>query len=169
MPELASHPDVLEVSVVGREHPTWGERPMAYVILHKESALHWAGKHAEFSSALKAHARGRLPGFATPEWVVVVEELPVRPFIAHVFVVVLKPVITPENIHRKNHEDGLAQASCFRKIINIYLCCIQSRVACTILIIMGVPRRAPWVAIASAAIHVERWSAGQIIRTTCRI
>jgi len=74
--ELASHPDVLEVSVVGREHPTWGERPMAYVILHKESALHWAGKHAEFSSALKAHVRGRLPGFATPEWVVVVEELP---------------------------------------------------------------------------------------------
>ncbi|KAI0257390.1 acetyl-CoA synthetase-like protein [Lactifluus subvellereus] len=74
--ELANHPDVLEVSVVGREHPTWGERPMAYVILHAESAKRWAGKHAQFSSALKAHARERLPGFATPEWVVVVEELP---------------------------------------------------------------------------------------------
>ncbi|KAI0001859.1 acetyl-CoA synthetase-like protein [Russula vinacea] len=74
--ELADHPDVLEVSVVGREHPTWGERPMAYVILHAESARRWAGKHAEFSSALKAYARERLPGFATPEWVVVVEDLP---------------------------------------------------------------------------------------------
>ncbi|KAF8506944.1 acetyl-CoA synthetase-like protein [Russula emetica] len=74
--ELASHPDVLEVSVVGREHPTWGERPMAYVILHTESARRWAGKHAEFSSVLKAHARQRLSGFATPEWVVIVEELP---------------------------------------------------------------------------------------------
>jgi hypothetical protein len=54
---------------------------MAYVILYAESARRWAGKHAEFSSALRAYARGRLPGFATPEWVVVVEELPVRPFI----------------------------------------------------------------------------------------
>jgi acyl-CoA synthetase (AMP-forming)/AMP-acid ligase II len=75
--ELASHPDVLEVSVVGREHPQWGERPMAYVILHTESARRWAGKHAEFSSALKAHVRNRLPGFATPQWVAIVEELPV--------------------------------------------------------------------------------------------
>ena len=82
--ELASHPDVLEVSVVGREHSTWGERPMAYVILHAESAKRWAGKHAQFSSALKAHARERLPGFATPEWVVVVEELPVRPALTHI-------------------------------------------------------------------------------------
>ena len=50
---------------------------MAFVILRTESALRWAGKHAEFSSVLKAHARERLPGFATPEWVVIVEELPV--------------------------------------------------------------------------------------------
>jgi non-ribosomal peptide synthetase component E (peptide arylation enzyme) len=78
--ELACHPDVLEVSVVGREHPKWGERAMAFVILRTESARRWDGKHAEFSSALKAHARERLPGFATPEWVVIVEELPVCPF-----------------------------------------------------------------------------------------
>jgi acyl-coenzyme A synthetase/AMP-(fatty) acid ligase len=77
--ELVSHPDVLEVSVVGREHPIWGEHPMVYVILHTESAERWAGKHPEFSSALKAYARERLPGFAAPGWVVVVEELPVRP------------------------------------------------------------------------------------------
>ncbi|KAI0307967.1 hypothetical protein B0F90DRAFT_1813320 [Multifurca ochricompacta] len=74
--ELASHPDVLEVSVVGREHPKWGERPMAFVILHAGSAERWAGNHKGFSSALKAHARKRLPGFATPEWIAIVEELP---------------------------------------------------------------------------------------------
>ncbi|KAI9512904.1 acetyl-CoA synthetase-like protein [Russula earlei] len=74
--ELASHPDVLEVSVVGREHPKWGERPMAYVILRAESVRRWDGQHAEFSSALKAHARERLPAFATPEWVVVIDQLP---------------------------------------------------------------------------------------------
>lgn len=74
--ELASHPDVLEVSVVAREHLKWGERPMAFVILHAEPAMRWAGKHVEFSFELKAHARERLPGFAVPEWVAVVEDLP---------------------------------------------------------------------------------------------
>lgn len=75
--ELASHPDVLEVSVVGREHPKWGERPMAFVLLHAEPAKQWSGKHHHFAEELKKHARERLPGFATPEWVVVVDELPV--------------------------------------------------------------------------------------------
>ncbi|ETW86902.1 hypothetical protein HETIRDRAFT_377557 [Heterobasidion irregulare TC 32-1] len=74
--ELSSHPDVLEVSVVGREHPRWGERPMAFVILHAAAAARWAGKHGHFADALKTHARARLPGFATPEWVEVVAELP---------------------------------------------------------------------------------------------
>ena len=67
---------------------------MAYVILHAEPARRWAGKHAEFSSALRAYARGRLPGFATPEWIVIVEELPVRPSVhACPCVSVLKLVI----------------------------------------------------------------------------
>jgi acyl-CoA synthetase (AMP-forming)/AMP-acid ligase II len=72
------------VSVVGREHPIWGERPVAYVTLHTKSSERWAGKHTEFSSALKAYARKRLPGFAAPEWVVVVEELPVRPALTYI-------------------------------------------------------------------------------------
>ena len=75
--ELAAHPDVLEVSVVARAHPRWGERPMAFVILHPQRATQWAGRHAAFADALKKHARARLPGFACPEWVQVVEELPV--------------------------------------------------------------------------------------------
>ncbi|KAH9175520.1 acetyl-CoA synthetase-like protein [Lactarius sanguifluus] len=74
--ELAGHPDVLEVSVVAREHPKWGERPMAFVIMHAESAKRWADKHVEFSIELKAYARERLPSFAVPEWVAIVKELP---------------------------------------------------------------------------------------------
>ncbi|OJT03517.1 hypothetical protein TRAPUB_5796 [Trametes pubescens] len=74
--ELASHPDVLEVSVVARAHAKWGERPMAFVILHPQKAAKWKGRHAEFEQDLKKHARSRLPGFACPEWVSVVDELP---------------------------------------------------------------------------------------------
>ncbi|KIK06843.1 hypothetical protein K443DRAFT_129433 [Laccaria amethystina LaAM-08-1] len=74
--ELASHPHVLEVSVVAREHPKWGERPMAFVILHPQHASNWRGRHHEFECDLKQHAKLRLPGFACPEWVEVVPELP---------------------------------------------------------------------------------------------
>ncbi|KAF7306746.1 putative acyl-activating enzyme 1, peroxisomal [Mycena indigotica] len=73
--ELASHPDVLEVSVVARPHAKWGERPHAFVIL-KPHASKWKGKHDAFVSDLKEHAKHRLPGFARPEWITVVEELP---------------------------------------------------------------------------------------------
>lgn len=75
--ELASHPDVLEVSVVARPHPKWGERPMAFVILRTQTIAKWKGKHKEFEVELRKHARQRLPGFACPEWVSVVDELPV--------------------------------------------------------------------------------------------
>lgn len=74
--ELASHPHVLEVSVVARPHPKWGERPMAFVILNPRYADKWVGRHHEFSKDLKDYARARLPGFACPEWIEVVPELP---------------------------------------------------------------------------------------------
>ncbi|EMD38100.1 hypothetical protein CERSUDRAFT_93621 [Gelatoporia subvermispora B] len=74
--ELSSHPDILEVSVVARPHPKWGERPMAFVILHPQKLDKWTGKYDEFENDLKKHARVRLPGFACPEWVKVVDELP---------------------------------------------------------------------------------------------
>lgn len=86
---------------MGREHPEWGERPMAYVILHSESARRWAGKHAEFSSALKAHVRDRLPGFATPQWVAIVEELPVCSLLTHVLV----GCIETGSFHRKRRRE----------------------------------------------------------------
>lgn len=50
---------------------------MAFVILRPQSVHTWAGRTAEFADTLKKHARARLPGFACPEWVEVVEELPV--------------------------------------------------------------------------------------------
>jgi len=74
--ELVTHPDVLEVAVVARGHPKWGERPMAFVTLHPSKAPKWENRHREFELDLKAHARRKLPGFATPEWVLVVSDLP---------------------------------------------------------------------------------------------
>jgi acyl-coenzyme A synthetase/AMP-(fatty) acid ligase len=67
---------VLEVSVVARAHPRWGERAMAFVILLPSAKEKWGGRAAEFETQLKAHARKRLPGFACPEWVKLVDELP---------------------------------------------------------------------------------------------
>ncbi|KIP08879.1 hypothetical protein PHLGIDRAFT_103706 [Phlebiopsis gigantea 11061_1 CR5-6] len=74
--ELAAHPDVLEVSVVARPHPKWGERAMAFVILKTHSVAKWQGRHDEFEGELKRFSKGRMPGFACPEWVRVVDELP---------------------------------------------------------------------------------------------
>ncbi|KAJ6574914.1 hypothetical protein B0H19DRAFT_1126352 [Mycena capillaripes] len=74
--ELSSHPDVLEASVVARNHKKWGERPHAFIILKSHSTSKWKGRHDAFGEELKAYAKGRLPGFACPEWVEVVEALP---------------------------------------------------------------------------------------------
>jgi acyl-coenzyme A synthetase/AMP-(fatty) acid ligase len=130
--ELASHPDVLEVSVVAREHLKWGERPMAFVILHAEPAMRWAGKHVEFSFELKAHARERLPGFAVPEWVAVVEDLPVR-HVARTRVVLLET-----RSHTRKHPPGRSRRrSCENELLprscnwwhrsNIFFISIPSR------------------------------------------
>ncbi|KDR85144.1 hypothetical protein GALMADRAFT_233793 [Galerina marginata CBS 339.88] len=74
--ELSSHRHVLEVSVVARQHIKWGERPMAFVVLHPQHEAKWRGRHHLFEKDLKEHAKARLPGFACPEWVEVVPELP---------------------------------------------------------------------------------------------
>jgi len=50
---------------------------MAFVVLHPQHTERWRGRHGEFGADLKLHAKGRLPGFACPEWVEVVPELPV--------------------------------------------------------------------------------------------
>ena len=59
---------------MGRVHPKWGERAMAFVILRPHSSF--KSRHAEFEKELKAFAAKVLPGFSRPEWVLVVDELP---------------------------------------------------------------------------------------------
>lgn len=51
---------------------------MAFVILTSPAEKDYAGRHKEFETELKKFARTKLPGFAAPEWVRVVDELPVR-------------------------------------------------------------------------------------------
>lgn len=70
-----THPDVLEVAVVAREHPKWGERAHAFVVLHSSAANKNSSSNG-FEESLKSHAKERLPGFARPEWVEVVDDLP---------------------------------------------------------------------------------------------
>ncbi|CAG7847718.1 Acetate/butyrate--CoA ligase AAE7, peroxisomal; AltName: Full=AMP-binding protein 7; Short=AtAMPBP7; AltName: Full=Acetyl-CoA synthetase; AltName: Full=Acyl-activating enzyme 7; AltName: Full=Butyryl-CoA synthetase; AltName: Full=Protein ACETATE NON-UTILIZING 1 [Serendipita indica DSM 11827] len=74
--ELSLHPDVLEVSVVARKHEKWGERAMAFVILHQEAVQKWKGREDEFQKDLINFVKGKLPGFAQPAWVECVSELP---------------------------------------------------------------------------------------------
>jgi acyl-coenzyme A synthetase/AMP-(fatty) acid ligase len=49
---------------------------MAFVILHTSAVAKWQGRHDLFEKELRTYARTRLPGFACPEWVRVVDELP---------------------------------------------------------------------------------------------
>jgi acyl-CoA synthetase (AMP-forming)/AMP-acid ligase II len=72
--ELAKHPHVLEVAVVGRPHHKWGERAHAFVVLQPHCPLKERLHH--FEDELKKFAARVLPGFARPEWVSVVAELP---------------------------------------------------------------------------------------------
>jgi hypothetical protein len=50
---------------------------MAFVILRQEHASKWKGNSDGFAEELIRHARARLPGFACPEWVQILDELPV--------------------------------------------------------------------------------------------
>lgn len=49
---------------------------MAFVILNPRGERKWKGKEDVFEKELKAFSRSRLPGFASPEWVTIVDELP---------------------------------------------------------------------------------------------
>jgi acyl-coenzyme A synthetase/AMP-(fatty) acid ligase len=49
---------------------------MAFVCLKEDSTFRPKDCHAEFEKELKKYAAQVLPGFARPEWVEVVDELP---------------------------------------------------------------------------------------------
>lgn len=70
---LAAHPDVHEVACIARPHEKYGERPHAYIVL--KDGKRWHGRHADFETEIKSFSRGKMPGFAIPEWVEVVTEL----------------------------------------------------------------------------------------------
>ncbi|CAK9781994.1 acetyl-CoA synthetase-like protein [Cutaneotrichosporon oleaginosum] len=73
---IYQHPDVLECAVVARPHEKFGERAHAFIILRPHAEPKWAGKEDEFHVELKTFVKPLLPGFARPEWVEVVPELP---------------------------------------------------------------------------------------------
>ncbi|TPX31421.1 hypothetical protein SmJEL517_g05250 [Synchytrium microbalum] len=65
---VASHPAVLEVSVVATPDDSWGERPLAYVVLkHGMTAT---------SDEIVAYTKDRLAGFKRPKGVKFLTELP---------------------------------------------------------------------------------------------
>jgi len=65
---LASHPDVLEASVIATSDPRWGEVGRAYVILR--------GGAGACPETLDAYCRGRLAAYKAPKTYAFVEDLP---------------------------------------------------------------------------------------------
>ncbi|MCD1146361.1 AMP-binding protein [Kocuria sp. LUK] len=65
---LASHPDVLDVAVVGVPDEKWGERPVAWVVR--------TGGSSATAEELRAHAAERLARFKVPDSIRFPEQLP---------------------------------------------------------------------------------------------
>lgn len=63
---LAEHPAIVDVAVVGRPDPDWGERVVAVVVSSSPPSL----------AELRAFAKERLPAYAAPADLVVVTEIP---------------------------------------------------------------------------------------------
>jgi fatty-acyl-CoA synthase len=66
--QLAAHPDVFEVAVIGIPDPRWEERPLALVVAHPGASIE--------PGALREFLRERVARFWVPEYWVLVSELP---------------------------------------------------------------------------------------------
>ncbi|GAB2761918.1 AMP-binding protein [Sinomonas soli] len=65
---IVSHPEVLDVAVIGMPDPRWGERPVAFVVRAAASQL--------TADALSGHVRGLLAGFKVPREIHFTDQLP---------------------------------------------------------------------------------------------
>ncbi|OYD70574.1 class I adenylate-forming enzyme family protein [Rhodococcus sp. OK302] len=65
---LLEHPAVVDVAVVARPHPKWGETPVAFVVC--------AANAVPAEGELARHCRERLAGFKCPSSIEHIEELP---------------------------------------------------------------------------------------------
>ncbi|MGE2732048.1 fatty-acid--CoA ligase FadD5 [Mycolicibacterium vaccae] len=74
---LAAHPDIVEVSVVGRAHPKWGEVPVAVVVLR--SSLNSASGDTLRLEDLDEFLTERLARYKHPKALEVVDTLPRNP------------------------------------------------------------------------------------------
>ncbi len=69
---LLLHPDVSEVSVVGRAHPEWGEEVVAFVVLR----AHAQAQPSQTLHALDGHCLEHMARFKRPKQYRVVDQLP---------------------------------------------------------------------------------------------
>jgi fatty-acyl-CoA synthase len=68
---LTTHPDILDVAVIGVPDPTWGEVGRAFVVVRPGATVSLAG--------LRDYCAGRIARYKAPRSLVVVDDLPRNP------------------------------------------------------------------------------------------
>jgi acyl-CoA synthetase (AMP-forming)/AMP-acid ligase II len=75
--ELAAHPDILECCVVARTHPKWAESGHAFIVLNSRALKRFnKAEEAKWHEDIRKYCKGKMSGFAVPQWFEIVEELP---------------------------------------------------------------------------------------------